>query len=115
MIPEHLTPPSDLSGEGLALYEAIITEMDENDLEPEAHELALLIHAARTTMLIERIESELAESPLIVMGARNQVRSSPLIADLSTLRRTVAALLKQIFPASATDRARAAANARWKR
>jgi hypothetical protein len=112
-IPEHLTAPADLVGEGLDLYNAIIEELDDDDMEPSAHELHLLVSAARCAQLAERIERELAESDLLIDGYRGQRRASPLLGELSTLRRTTAVLLRQLFPANRSDIAKNAAAARW--
>lgn len=96
MIPEHLKAPADLSGEGLTLFNDTITEFVERKTEPTAGEFALIVSAARSIMLAERIERELATAPLMVDGFRGVQRANPLLSEVSSQRRTASILLGKV-------------------
>lgn len=83
-------------------------------------ELRILEDACREIDLVERLEEELRDSPLMVRGSQGQLVSSPLVSELRQHRVVVKALLGSLkLPdesgqsGDVSSPARSAANARW--
>ena len=110
-------PPEGLSPEATALWEGYHRDLAEEDLEPDARELAVLAEACRHLTLTGRLEAALAEvSDLIVPGSRHNDRVHPLVGELDRARKTVATLLRSIAPKpDRSTQASMAATARWRR
>ncbi len=88
--------------------------------ELRGHELRILEDACREVDLIERMQTALAATPLIVEGSQGQPVESPLVKEIRqhrvTYQRLVGALKlpEEDEPASSrSTSARAAAMARW--
>jgi hypothetical protein len=86
-------------------------------------ELRILEDACREIDLVERLETELRDEPLMVKGSMGQLVASPLVQELRQHRAVVARLLAQLklpdedgrAQESVSNAARKAANARWSR
>ncbi len=91
--------------------------------ELRADEMRVLEDACREVDLVERLELELRDAPLMVRGSQGQQVASPLVSELRQHRTVVAALLAKLklpdedgrAAASVSEKARAAVNARWQR
>lgn len=113
-----LPAPSDLGTRAERLWDALT---DGYEFRPD--ELVVLEDACREMDIIDRLEDELAISPLMVEGSMGQQVASPLVSELRQHRAVVARLLAQLkipdesgsgaTPLSRSDAARRAANARW--
>jgi hypothetical protein len=115
-------PPEGLVGAGLRLWTAIV---DVYDLRPD--ELRILEDAGREAMLIDRMDRELESAPLVVKGSMGQPTASPMVQEIRQHRATFAQLMGKLRlpddpevvpksgPAERAVKARAAANARWRR
>ena len=96
--------PARLGPEGKALWEAITTL--HTDLGPDA--LRTLTDACREADLVQRLEDELRDAPLMVRGAQGQLVASPLLTEVRQHRSVLAALLKALrLPQTAGDGKRA--------
>lgn len=113
--------PASLGEQGSALWLEITGGYS---LRPD--EVRMLVDACREADLVERLEIELRDSPLMVVGSQGQLVSSPLVSEVRQHRSVVASLLKSLkLPDSsvgdqqksqlASDQARTAARARWDR
>lgn len=109
--------PAKLAAKGSSLWDEIAGRYD---LRPD--ELRTLEDACREADLVERLEVELREAPLMVKGSMGQLVSSPLVSELRQHRATLNGLLKSMrLPEDAaavenvSSQARAAARARWSR
>ena len=93
-----------------------------------ADEKRLLRDACHEVDLIERLESRLRHTSLLVKGSRQQVKLSAIVSEIRQHRLTLASLLRQLHlddtekgatgdtpQTSAQEQGRAAANARWER
>lgn len=116
-------PPEGIVGAGLALWRQIVNVYD---LRPD--ELRVLEDACGEAVLIDRLRRELDDgAPLIVKGSMGQQVASPLLTEIRQHRGTLAQLLGRLHlpddpnevssdsPAERSVKARAAANARWRR
>lgn len=112
-------PPEHLSPQAITLWRSIVNVYD---LRPD--ELRVLEDACREAQLIDRIDDELRMAPLVVRGSMGQPTASPLLTEIRQHRSTLAGLLKRLnlpdevgsdSPAERSVKARAAANARWRR
>lgn len=109
--------PARLAAKGQELWDQVAGHYQ---LRPD--ELRTLEDACREADLVERLEAELQDAPLMVKGSMGQMVASPLVSELRQHRATLNTLLKSLkLPdeapnASATSTsARAAARARWSR
>lgn len=109
--------PAHLAAKGRELWGQVA---DCYQLRPD--ELRVLEDACREADLVERLEVELRDAPLMVKGSMGQMVASPLVSELRQHRATLNTLLKALkLPdeaPEATDgsgKARAAARARWAR
>ncbi|ASU81416.1 hypothetical protein CDO52_00235 [Nocardiopsis gilva YIM 90087] len=111
--------PTRLGTAGRALWKSIVPAYT---LRPD--EVRLLTDACRESDIVQRLEDELADAPLMVTGSQGQLVASPLVSELRQHRAVLAGLLKALklpdTPADAhqksahiSDQARAAARARW--
>jgi phage terminase small subunit len=111
----HKTP-AHLGRKGKALWKSIV---DVYDLRPD--EVSILECACREEDIVERIEAELRDAPLMVAGSMGQQTAHPLISELRQHRIAKAGLLAKLklpdedgrHAAATTEAARAAANTRW--
>jgi hypothetical protein len=116
-------PPEGLGGPALTLWRQIVNVYD---LRPD--ELRILEDACGEAMLIDRLKRELdGGAPLIVLGSMRQQVASPLLTEIRQHRGTLGQLLARLHlpddphevsgdsPAERSVKARAAANARWRR
>lgn len=114
-----LNPPAGLAEAGQALWDSIVPAYE---LRPD--EARMLADACREADIVQRLEDELADAPLMVTGSQGQLVASPLVSELRQHRSVLAALLKSLklpdSPAGAqqktariSEQARAAARARW--
>lgn len=113
-------PPDGLGDRSRDLWRQIVNVYD---LRPD--ELRILDDACREAQLIDRLERQLEDAPLMVKGSMGQWVASPLVSEVRQHRSTLAGLLKRLdlpdddvsadSPAERSTKARAAANARWRR
>lgn len=117
--------PAKLGVEGIRLWKSVI------DVHPEfgPDGVRLLVDACREADVIQRLEDELRKSPLMVRGSQGQLVASPLVSEVRQHRSVLAALLKglklvqpvagadasRLAEQAASEKARAAARARWDR
>jgi hypothetical protein len=120
-MPTDAKVPASLGEQGQALWEEIVSGYA---LRPD--EVRMLADACREADLVERLEDELRDSPLMVVGSQGQLVSSPLVSEVRQHRSVLASLLKSLkLPDSsageqqkaehASEQARSAARARWDR
>lgn len=120
-MPTTAPKPSELGSKGSWLWDEIT---DRYDLRPD--EIRILEDACREADLIERLEVDLRDSALMVKGSQGQVVSSPLVSELRQHRATLSGMLRGLkLPdtdsqasqkaESDSQKARAAARARWDR
>jgi hypothetical protein len=118
-MPDVPRMPAKLGRAGRELWRSIIPTYD---LRPD--EVRLLADACREADIVQRLEDELADAPLMVKGSQGQLVASPLVSEVRQHRSVLAALLKSLklpdSPAGAqqksalvSEQARAAARARW--
>lgn len=111
--------PANLGSAGKALWKSIVPTYE---LRPD--EVRLLTDACRESDIVQRLEDELSDSPLMVKGSQGQLVASPLVSEVRQHRSVLAALLKSLkLPnspsgsqqksAHISEQARAAARARW--
>lgn len=113
--------PVSLGAAGKSLWKSIVPAYE---LRPD--EVRLLADACRESDIVQRLEDELADAPLMVKGSQGQLVASPLVSEVRQHRSVLAALLKalklpdtpagtQQKSAHVSEQARAAARARWSR
>lgn len=113
------TAPEGLGSAGSALWDSIIPAYE---LRPD--ELRMLADACREADIVQRLEDDLTDSPLLVKGSQGQDVISPLVQEVRQHRTVLAGLLRALkLPDSPTtakqkaartsEAARAAARARW--
>ena len=110
-------PPQSLSAAGRRFWRAITTRYE---LSPG--EVELLRQACRTVDLIERLDIELLDEPLMVRGSTGQPKSHPLLASVAAQRSTLGGLMRDLslpMPDELVGRRRspaatAAAQQRWR-
>lgn len=114
--------PDGLAVRAKDLWESVVGVYD---LRPD--ELRILEDACREAMLVDRLDRELDGAPLLVKGSMGQLVANPLVQELRQHRSTFAGLMAKLqlpddpdqvsadSPAERTVKARAAANARWRR
>lgn len=103
---------------GAALQEQVL---DRYELSPA--ESLTLEQAATVVDELERLQGELAESPVTVPGSRGQPRANPLLNEVRAHRRVLDALLRSLaLPVEGevvgrvrSPRHSAAARERWRR
>ncbi len=116
--------PANLGADGRRLFRAVVDEFD-----LRADELLLLVEAARTADDCARLDAAVASGPLLVTGSTGQDVANPLLRESRQSRALLGSLLRQLGlpdtaedadrdhaagrPSSASDRAIAAARARW--
>lgn len=88
--------PRKLDAEGRHLWRSIASQVAEDGLELDSRELKLLEAACREQDMLARIEAALADAPLTVKGAQNQLVAHPLIGEARRSRAQIASLLKAI-------------------
>ena len=110
------TRPPKLGRKGSALWRDIASQYE---LRPD--ETRTLEDACREADLIERLEDELREAPLMVAGSMGQLVASPLVSEVRQHRATLGQLLRSLkLPddsgeTDVSSSARKAARARWSR
>lgn len=120
-MPTDAKIPAKLGTEGRRLWSEIV---DRYDLRPD--EIRVLADACREADIVERLELELRDAPLMVKGSQGQLVASPLVSEVRQHRTVVAALLKALHLPDTdsqgaqkaqkdSEAARAAARARWDR
>jgi len=112
--------PEALGPAGLKVWNSVTTDYQ---LRPD--ELRILEDACREATLIDRINQELQESPLIAKGSMGQPVASPLVQEIRQHRAVFAQLMARLKLADEdgetpgggdrSAQARRAANARWRR
>lgn len=114
--------PPDGLGEAQSIWRSIVNVYD---LRPD--ELRILEDACREAQLIDRLEREISSqyAPLIVKGSMGQPVANPLVSEIRQHRMALAGLFRKLelpddnvsgeSPAERSVKARAAANARWRR
>jgi hypothetical protein len=113
--------PANLGTEGKLIWTSITKA---HDLGPDA--VRILTDACREADIVQRLEDELRDSPLMVTGSQGQLVASPLVSEVRQHRSVLSALLKALrLPVTAdvarmaeqetSEKARAAARARWDR
>jgi hypothetical protein len=80
--------PADLGRSGTQLWRDIVAEY-----ELRADEVRILGDACREADLVDRLEDELQDSPLIVRGSMGQPAASPLVTEIRAHRLAIKALL----------------------
>jgi hypothetical protein len=112
--------PSHLGVEGELLWSSVTAL--HSDLGPDT--VRTLVDACREADLVQRLEDELRDAPLMVRGSQGQLVASPLVSEVRQHRSVLSALLKALkLPQTAGDaaraeqetseKARAAVRARW--
>lgn len=115
---EKWCAPDGLGDSGVALWVSIA---DKYDLRSD--EARVLADACREADLIDRIESEMSDSPMIVKGSMGQPAINPMVSELRQHRGTLARMLGQLkLPdepgeggSGESNQQRAAVNTRWSR
>jgi len=113
--------PAHFAREGRRLWSEIVSSYD---LRPD--EVRVLADACREADLVERLEVELRDEPLMVKGSQGQLVASPLVSEVRQHRTVLAGLLRGLkLPdtdsqskqkaALVSEQARSAARARWER
>jgi len=113
--------PTHFAREGKRLWWEIVSSYD---LRPD--EVRVLADACREADLVERLEVELRDEPLMVKGSQGQLVASPLVSEVRQHRTVLAGLLRGLkLPdtdsqskqkaALVSEQARSAARARWER
>lgn len=110
--------PEHLGSGGSAMWTAVAGKYG---LRPD--ELRILEDACREIDLIDRLEAEQRDAPLMVKGSQGQKVASPLASELRQHRSVLRALLNNLklpdesgrAAADVSRKARAAASARWSR
>ncbi len=113
--------PAHFAREGKRLWSEIVSSYD---LRPD--EVRVLADACREADLVERLEVDLRDEPLMVKGSQGQLVASPLVSEVRQHRMVLSALLKalKLPDTNATakqkdervsEQARKAARARWER
>src|SRR5690606_41193051 len=69
----------------LALWDSIVPAYD---LRPD--EARMLADACREADIVQRLEDELADAPLMVQGSQGQLVASPLVSELRQHRSVLA-------------------------
>lgn len=111
--------PAGLGESGRELWNSVALTYD---LRPD--EVRMLADACREADIVERLEMELMDSPLMVKGSMGQLTASPLVSEVRQHRTVLAGLLSKLklpdTPAGserkravASENARTAARARW--
>ncbi len=114
--------PSKLGKEGRVLWQSVVAV--HADLGPDS--VRMLTDACREADLVQRLQDELEGAPLMVKGSQGQLVASPLVSEVRQHRAVLSGLLKALrLPQTAGDgrraeqeaseKARAAARARWDR
>lgn len=116
VVPE---PPTPLDDRGHALWSTFLRELDEDERDPDAAELELLLIAAQAVDRVARLEracAGLGDSFVVTDPKTGGVKSHPLLASLVAAQRTALSLLARLgMSAAASARGTAAAQARWGR
>lgn len=109
--------PSGLSSEAADLWNDWHAELDDDDLDADARETAILAEACRHLTIASRLEAALADlDSLVVPGSRGNQRVTPLVSEVDKVRRTVASLLTSIKqPVDRAEVGRANVAQRWSR
>ena len=116
--------PTGLGAAGAALWKRLTAPVDGDELEFSVAELVTLELACRQADDISALEQVLAHDGPTVLGSRDQVRLSPIPAELRLQRAALARLVAQLaLPdpdedvglAPGARRAQRAADARWRR
>lgn len=111
--------PRNLGAGGRALWDSVAPVYE---LRPD--EVRILLDACREADIIDRLETELVDEPLMVKGSMGQLTASPLVSELRQHRATLTGMLAKLklpdSPAGAarkravvSEQARAAARVRW--
>lgn len=111
--------PAGLGEAGRELWHSIALTYE---LRPD--EVRMLADACREADILERLEGDLIDAPLMVKGSMGQMTASPLVSEARMHRQTLATLLKALkLPdtpatgerkrAKVSEDARMAARARW--
>lgn len=114
--------PAQLGVEGQLLWSSVMAAHP--SLGPDV--LRVLTDASREADIVQRLEDELRDAPLMVRGSQGQKVASPLVSEVRQHRAVLSALLKALrLPMTkgaaeqadqvASEQARAAARARWDR
>lgn len=108
-----------LGKEGAALVAALVADMADNDLMPDAKDTALIAHAGRLADRIGSLERAVAAEGEFVTSSTGVTRMHPAIPEI---RSTVVAISQVLSKVQLSDAARpkdrkaqAAASARWGR
>jgi hypothetical protein len=81
------TPPAGLGERGSELWSAIVADYD-----LETHELTMLLEAARTVDLLERLEAEIQQNPPLMPSSQG-MRANPAAVEARAQRLVLARLL----------------------
>lgn len=114
--------PENLGVEGRLLWNSVTQA--HGDLGPDV--IRTLTDACREADIVQRLEDELRDSPLMVRGSQGQLVASPLVSEVRQHRAVLSGLLKALkLPQTAdgakradedaSEKARSAARARWDR
>lgn len=115
-------PPKHLAEPGRELW----SEITKVHASLRAEQLRILVDACGEADVIDRLETELRSSELMVRGSQGQLVASPLVSEVRQHRSVLAGLLKALrLPetnaeavsreAETSEKARQAARARWDR
>ncbi|MFD8336781.1 hypothetical protein ACFV42_29530 [Streptomyces solisilvae] len=84
-------PPAKLGAAGRRLWREIV---ERYELRPD--EARILGDACREADIVERLEAELADAPLMVKGSMGQLVAPPLVSEARQHRSVLVALLKSL-------------------
>jgi len=90
--------PTGLGAAGAALWKRLTAPVDGDELEFSVAELVTLELACRQADDISALEQVLAHDGPTVLGSREQVRLSPIPAELRLQRAALARLVAQLAP-----------------
>ncbi|WP_336922772.1 hypothetical protein [Aquipuribacter sp. SD81] len=105
-------PPAGITERAAAFWSDFHDEMDEDDLDPDARETAILTEAVRAMSTVDRLEDQASRlESVLVPGSTGNERVHPVLAEIDKNRKTIATLLTALKPPadrSAIGRANAA-------
>lgn len=115
-------PPAGLGVRGKRVWSQTVV-----DYELRQDELGLLMELCRSLDTLDRIEAELAKSPLLIPGSAGQSRPNPLLSEARGHRQVITQLSRSLGLSDVADvddqgaplltprqaRAQHAARARW--
>lgn len=88
--------PSGLGKAGAALWRAILGQLDDDGLVPDAREQQWLALACREADQLAAVEAALAGQSLTTLGSAKQLVAHPLLGECRASRQVIAGLLARV-------------------